>query len=321
MSVSGHDGRDLDQGVPEPPGAAGTPGAASTPGAPGTSGAAGIAAAPGTPGAAGIAGAPRAPGAGGVPGAPGLSGPGAHARPWASAGPGEDPGPHQDALPGQDGGAGLPPGPGQDSGRSMGDAELLSTSPFDGDLDAELTARPKKRSLPGPTLYLGAGIVLVAGFLGGVQAEKWKSDDSGSPGGGPAAAGGYGRTGGRASGGYGGGLPGQAGAGGSGTEQGGRGGTGVGGGSGAGPGGGFGGGFGGGGMTAGTVTKIVGNTLYLRTSDGKTVKVKTSGSTRISITKDGKLGDLGSGVTVVVRGTTGKDGSVTATTVNQGSGR
>ncbi|MEU9019837.1 hypothetical protein [Actinomadura sp. NPDC048394] len=204
----------------------------------------------------------------------------------------------------------------------MGDAELLASSPFDGDLDAELTARPARRSLPGPTIYLGAGLLLVAGFLGGVQAQKWTSDDSGSPGGGPAAAGGYGRTTGRVPGGYGGGFAGQPGGGtgtqpggGTGTEQGGRGGPG-------GFGGGFGGGAGaGGGMTVGTVTKVVGDTLYLRTSDGKTVKVKTSGSTKISVTKDGKLRDLGSGATVIVRGTTGKDGSVTATTVNQGTGR
>ncbi|MER6810895.1 hypothetical protein ABT299_16605 [Spirillospora sp. NPDC000708] len=208
----------------------------------------------------------------------------------------------------------------------MGDSELLASSPFDGDLDAELAAKPARRSLPGPTLYLGAGLLLVAGFLGGVQAQKWTSDDSGSPGGGPAAAGGYGRTGGRGFGGYGGGFPGQAGGGGTGTEQGGRGGTGGPGGFGGGfpgqAGGGAGAGAGaGGGMTFGTVTKVVGDTLYLRTSDGKTVKVKTSGSTRISVTKDGKLRDLGSGATVIVRGTTGKDGSVTATTVNQGTGR
>jgi hypothetical protein len=208
----------------------------------------------------------------------------------------------------------------------MGDSELLASSPFDGDLDAELAAKPAKRSLPGPTLYLGAGLLLVAGFLGGVQAQKWTSDDSGSPGGGPAAAGGYGRAGGRGFGGYGGGFPGQAGGGGTGTEQGGRGGTGGPGGFGGGfpgqAGGGAGAGAGaGGGMTFGTVTKVVGDTLYLRTSDGKTVKVKTSGSTRISVTKDGKLRDLGSGATVIVRGTTGKDGSVTATTVNQGAGR
>ncbi|QKG22875.1 hypothetical protein [Actinomadura verrucosospora] len=204
------------------------------------------------------------------------------------------------------------------SERSKGDAELLASSPFDGDLDAELTARPPRRSLPGPTVYLGAGLLLVVGFLGGVQAQKWTSDDSSSPGGGPAAAGGYGRTAGRAPGGYGGGFAGRPGGDGTGTEQGGRGGTG-------GPGG-FGGGFGGGagaggGMTVGTVTKVVDDTLYLRTSDGKTVKVKTTGATKISVTKNGELRDLGSGATVIVRGTTGKDGSVSATTVNQGAGR
>jgi hypothetical protein len=65
----------------------------------------------------------------------------------------------------------------------MGDAELLSSSPFEDDLDDALAAaRPQRRSPPGPTLYLAAGILLVAGFLGGVQAQKWSSDDSGSPG-------------------------------------------------------------------------------------------------------------------------------------------
>src|SRR5690349_9398713 len=62
-----------------------------------------------------------------------------------------------------------------------GDAELLASSPFDDDLDAELAARPSQRSRPGPTLYLAAGVILVAGFLGGVQAHKWSSDGSSGP--------------------------------------------------------------------------------------------------------------------------------------------
>ncbi|MFD0685910.1 hypothetical protein [Actinomadura fibrosa] len=212
----------------------------------------------------------------------------------------------------------------------MGDAELLASSPFDEDLDSELAAQPQKRSLPGPTLYLCAGLILVAGFLAGVQAQKWSSDDSGSGpsgAGGPAAAGGYGsRTGGRAPGGYG-GMPGMPGMGGQpgGTNGQGAGGTGNGqgaGGSGAsgqGPGGMAGGSAGG--ATIGTITKIEGSTIYLRTTSGQTVKVKTSGATKVRVTKDGKLKDLGSGTTVIVRGSTGQDGTVTATTVNQGTGR
>jgi hypothetical protein len=179
----------------------------------------------------------------------------------------------------------------------FGESELLSTSPFKGDLDEELAARPRSRMLPGVTVYLGAGVLIVAGFLGGVQAEKAWSDGDGKS---SNAAGGGAAPGAREGGGYGGyGRPGS-------------------GGSGQGPGGGFGGGFGGGGdVTMGTVTKVVGGTIYLRTSDGKTVKVATSGSTRVQISTSGTAKDLKSGATVVVRGSAGKDGTVTATSVNQ----
>lgn len=192
------------------------------------------------------------------------------------------------------------------AGAPMEDAELLSDSPFDDDLDTALAAaRPQRPSLPGPTLYLAAGILLVAGFLGGVQAQKWSSDGSGSPGAGPAAAGGYG--GGRAAGGYG-GMPG------GGPPGGMPGGTGP---------GGFTGGRGGaaGDITTGTVVKITGSTLYLRTTSGDTVKVATSGTTQVRITEEGTLKDLTSGATVIVRGTKAKDGTVTATTLNKGSAR
>ncbi|WP_062346291.1 hypothetical protein [Herbidospora yilanensis] len=50
--------------------------------------------------------------------------------------------------------------------------ELLETSPFRGDLSEELTARPKRAKLPRLTLFLAAGVVLVAGILVGIQAQK-----------------------------------------------------------------------------------------------------------------------------------------------------
>jgi len=83
-----------------------------------------------------------------------------------------------------------------------GESELLSTSPFKDDLDTELAAaRPRPRALPGVTVYLGAGILIVAGFLGGVQAQKsWSNDDNSSN----AAGGGAAQGGGRPGGGYGG---------------------------------------------------------------------------------------------------------------------
>ncbi|WP_019631908.1 hypothetical protein [Actinomadura atramentaria] len=191
------------------------------------------------------------------------------------------------------------------------DGELLATSPFDDDLDAALAAVPAKRALPGPTLYLAAGLLLVVGFLGGIQAQKWRSDDSGGRSGNGMAQAGEGFPGG-ARGGYGsraggesGGMPGFGGA----------------------PGGGYGGayggrgGFGGAGVTAGTVVKVSGDTLWVKTSDGKTVKVHTSDSTKVSVTKQGSLKDFGSGATVVVRGSAGDDGTVTATQVTEGGGR
>ncbi|MXQ65027.1 hypothetical protein GQ466_13375 [Actinomadura rayongensis] len=179
------------------------------------------------------------------------------------------------------------------------DADLLATSPFEDDLDDALAAVPPRRALPGPTLYLAAGVLLVVGFLGGVQAQKW---NSGTSTGTPAAQPGRGAF----PGGYGGGQ-----------------GTGARGGYGGAPGGGFGGapgaggGFGGG-LTTGTVTKVSGDTLWVKTPDGKTVKVKTGGSTSVNITREGSLKDLGEGASVVVRGSAGDDGTVTATQVTEG---
>ncbi|WP_141580152.1 hypothetical protein [Actinomadura sp. WMMA1423] len=179
----------------------------------------------------------------------------------------------------------------------MGDAELLATSPFADDPGPGPAARTPQSPRPGATLYLAAGVILVAGFLGGVQAHKWSSDGSsgaiaGGPEGGRTRTNGYGAPPGASAprGGYGGppGAPGTA-AGGSGT--------------------------------AGTVTKVVGRTLYLRTASGETVKVETTGTTKFRIFEDGRLRDLGAGTTVVVQGSPGRDGSLTATAVNEGSGR
>jgi hypothetical protein len=171
-------------------------------------------------------------------------------------------------------------------------AELLDSSPFKGDLDAELAPKQPTMKLPGLTLWLGAGVIAVVGFLAGTQADQaWGSKDDASnttattrgnaPGGGQFPGGGY--------------------------RQNGQGGFG-------------GGGAGGGGFTAGTVVKVEGDTVFLKTADGKTIPVKTTGTTQIRITKDGKAADLKAGSTVTVRGETGGDGSMTATAVTEGGG-
>ncbi|MFC9971448.1 hypothetical protein ACFVH6_11200 [Spirillospora sp. NPDC127200] len=179
--------------------------------------------------------------------------------------------------------------------KPMSDAELLATSPFPE--DDGLTAAPSRRSLPVPTLVLVSGLLLVAGFIGGVQAQKWRADDGAPNVAGPGnrtAAGGHGRNmqnnapGGRPYGGQNGMPPG--------------------------------GGNGNGDMTLGTVTAVGKDSLTLRTADGRTVKVRTSGKTRITVTKNGTVADLGAGTTVMVRGTAGSDGAVTATTVSEAGG-
>ncbi|MCW2888276.1 MAG: hypothetical protein JWL58_5138 [Streptosporangiaceae bacterium] len=166
--------------------------------------------------------------------------------------------------------------------------DLLSTSPFEGDLEAELAARPP-RMKPGPTLYLGAAILAVVGFAGGIQADRTWGGGSGSQAKGAAAQNPFGGA-----------RPGGAQFGGLGSGPGGTGNTGS-------P----------GNMTMGTVQRIDGKTIYLKTADGTTVKVAIDGSTKVKVSKNGTAKDLKSGTSVVVQGSADKSGTVTATTVNE----
>lgn len=74
---------------------------------------------------------------------------------------------------------------------------------------------------------------------------------------------------------------------------------------------------GGGDLTVGTVEKVVGSTVYLRTPDGRTVKVTTTGDTSVHVSKPGTVGELAKGSTVVVHGSR-KNGSVSADRIDQG---
>ena len=91
---------------------------------------------------------------------------------------------------------------------------------------------------------------------------------------------------------------------------------------GAGRGGGGGGRFGGGGATGqsaptvGSVANKKGSTLYVKDSDGNLVKVKTTSHWKINRTASTSAGAIHAGDTVVVQGTTSKDGTVTATQIN-----
>lgn len=179
------------------------------------------------------------------------------------------------------------PGPAQDT-------DLLEVSPFESDLEAELAARPARTVRPGLTVYLGAGVLLVAGFVGGIQADKHWGSGSSSATALPAGIASALRNGGGGAGGAG-RRSGAAGTPGGGQQQ----------------------GFGGG-ATFGTVKLVDGTTVYVDTGAGGIVAVKTDGSTKINISRAGTVKDLPPGSTVVVQGTPGSDGSVTASTIVQG---
>ncbi|MEQ4718514.1 hypothetical protein [Nonomuraea sp. B19D2] len=174
----------------------------------------------------------------------------------------------------------------------------LDSSPYPDDLREELAVQPRK----GPsklTLALAAGVVLVAGILIGIQAQSLFGSSDAS------AAGGQQRP---MGGGY--GQP----QGGFGQQRGGFGQPpGYGGGQRMGGGGPAGG-------TVGTVDKVEGGKVYVKTMDGATVTVTVNDQTTVQISKPGKVSDLQTGTTVVVRGRQGGDGSVAATSITQGGG-
>ncbi|GLY06317.1 MULTISPECIES: hypothetical protein [Actinoplanes] len=155
-------------------------------------------------------------------------------------------------------------------------------------LSAELAAAAPKRWWNKGTVVLGVGLLLMGGFLGGVQAQKQWGTSSAS------AAGPGGSGGGRS-----GGFP-------SGMSA-----------SGAPGGGGFGQQQAASSDTAGKVKLVNGTTIYVETEDGSVVTVKTGAGTTVSTAEKGKLSDVKAGDSVTVEGDTADDGSVTATTVTK----
>ncbi|SDY58822.1 hypothetical protein SAMN05421504_10642 [Amycolatopsis xylanica] len=76
------------------------------------------------------------------------------------------------------------------------------------------------------------------------------------------------------------------------------------------------GGFGRGG-TAGTIERVDGSTIYVKTMQGTEVAVSTSDSTTVNVTQPGKVTDLKTGATVLVQGQAGADGKVAAQSITQ----
>ena len=67
--------------------------------------------------------------------------------------------------------------------------------------------------------------------------------------------------------------------------------------------------------TTGTVDRVDGTTVYVKTAQGEEVAVSTSDSTTVGVTTAGKLADLKPGASVTVQGQTGEDGKVQATAI------
>ncbi len=71
--------------------------------------------------------------------------------------------------------------------------------------------------------------------------------------------------------------------------------------------------------TAGTVTFIQGGTLYVETTEGTTVKVKTSAASSVTKTVKGTVHSIKPGETVLVTGSKSSSGAVQAESIRVGS--
>lgn len=160
----------------------------------------------------------------------------------------------------------MPEQPGVPAPRPSAQDALLDSSPFSDTVEEALAANPPRARLPLLTLCLGAGVVAVAGFLGGIQADRqWGSVTpaadqaarSDRPSGFPAPGGRF-------------------------------------------PGGGQ---FPGGGRsgTTGTVEKVTGDVITVKTADGRTVEVQITDETRITVERETAPKALKPGAQVTIR--------------------
>ncbi|WFE55742.1 hypothetical protein [Micromonospora sp. WMMD712] len=162
----------------------------------------------------------------------------------------------------------------------------------DGDLTAALAAAAPRRWWNRGTVVLGALVLVVAGFVGGVQVQqRWGEPAAGAaasswpfPAGLANGAAGMGRGQGGT------GQDGQPSAGASASA----------------------------GTTTGTVTLVDGDTLYVETADGTVVTVRTTDDTAVRTTRASKLTAIERGQRVTVQGGALTDNAMTATSVTAG---
>jgi hypothetical protein len=143
----------------------------------------------------------------------------------------------------------------------------------------ELPPRPPRRLATRWTAAASVLILLALGFIGGVLLERGRQPAAAAAGPQAAVGAGAGQGAGRTG-------PGAAGAG-------------SGDGGGAAP-------------VAGKVSSVDGNTLYVTTNQGTTVKVRTTSSSKVTRTAKSSVGAVHPGDTVVIAGSTAASGTVTA---------
>lgn len=169
---------------------------------------------------------------------------------------------------------------------------------LDESTEPELPRRPRHRLLGGganPTLFALFGVLLIAcGFIGGVLVEKGQSSSGAATTGAPGLASRFAA------------LRGAAGANAGGGASFGRGASA---GSAASL---F---SGGAGATVGQVAYVSGHTLYVTNAEGNTVKVKTSVGATVSKTVKASVKDIHPGETVIVTGSAGANGAVSAESI------
>jgi len=162
--------------------------------------------------------------------------------------------------------------------------------------DKSLLADLRKTRVTTPaTRVLLVLIVLGVGFLGGALVDRWQRPSSSSTSslsslisqlrrGGAGGSGGSGAAGGAAAFAF----PGAGGA---------------------------------GGATIGTVKVVDGNSVYIQDTAGDDIKVTTSPSTQVTVSKPGTVNDLTVGATITVAGKTSSDGtSISATSIAPSTG-
>jgi hypothetical protein len=173
-------------------------------------------------------------------------------------------------------------------------------TPGDDVLDDEVVPPRRRRRLSPLTAALVLVLVAACGVYAGVRLQKDRGGSSSSS---TLSA-----------------LASRFAAGGTGSRTGRTGFAGTFGGTGTGGTGGAGASGGAGGATFGTVKLVDGDNIYVTTSDGSIVKVKTSGTTTITKTAPAKVSQIEPGETVVVRGSAGTDGTVAASSVTDAGG-